>query len=139
MSDQNITNVPAVIPGIPEVKMQPAMIPGESNVREQLETIRETVVAESNGHRREVADPVLKAKQLIVDNYNDHRNASRVPAMTVELVNVLWFSGNRWNFKAVLEFTVVKNLMYMVSWNARRGEGYIDIFEKNVGVKVTED
>jgi hypothetical protein len=120
-------------PNIPVFK-EPVMVPGESALVEQLEAIK-PAINEANGSNEpddenDLDDPVMKAKKIVVDNYNLHRNKSRVPAMTTELVNVLWFTGTRGNFKAVLEFTVVHGLMYVVAYNARRGEAYVDVYKK---------
>jgi hypothetical protein len=113
---------------------EPVQVPGESALVEQLKAIR-PVIDVANGSdpqddEDDLDDPIMKAKKLVVDNYNLHRNKTRNPAMTVQLAQVLWFTGTRGNFKASLEFPVVHGLLYTVSYNARRREAFIDIHKK---------
>jgi hypothetical protein len=118
MSDQNdvVTEEPK------------APVPGESSLQEQLAAIKPAIEA-ANGSSQDV-DPIEKAKQLVVDNYNKHRNPRQVPAMTPELVVVLWFTGTRKHFRMVCEFTVVQSLRYEVSYNGRTGMAFIDVYKK---------
>lgn len=113
----------------------PVVVPGESDLQHQLEAIRPEV-AKASGSRTDTRDPVMKAKQLVTDNYNRHRNADIFPAMTVGLVNVLWFTSTRNFFKATCEFTVVYGFIYVVSYNSRKREGYIEVFKKQSAVKL---
>lgn len=134
MSDTTTTEAPAV-----------NFIPGEAPFKQQLkELVKESTPATKeervvNLPRSSEMDPVEKAKQLVMENYNAFRNASRVPALTVDLVTVLWFSGSRNNWKAQLESPIVHGLRYEVSYNARRGEAFIDVFKKINNVKATDN
>jgi Family of unknown function (DUF6275) len=121
MPDQNDVvpaNVPVVAPGVP----------GESHYKEQLAAIKPVI--EDNGSSPEIYDPVMKARQIVTDFYNSTRNEHLFPAMTAELVRILWFTGTRGNFKATCEFTVVHNLQYVISYNSRKKEAYIEVFKK---------
>jgi hypothetical protein len=119
------------------LKSAPEVIPGESRIQEQLAAIK-PVVAQANPGNDDDVDPVTKAKQLVVDNYNQHRNPKQVPAMTVDLVQVLWYTGSRGNFRAICEFPVVHGLRYEVSYNVRRKEAFIDVYKKISTLKLED-
>jgi len=129
MSDEGVTVAEAPKPG--------PTVPGETAFRQQLVEIRD-IVAISSGIQDELDDPIAKAKQLVVDNYNEHRNKTRTPAMQPDFVIVLWYTGSRGNFKAVCEFTVVHGLRYEVSYNARKKEAFVDVYKKTHNIKLTD-
>lgn len=108
-------------------------VPGEAALREQLEAIRPAIVeeAKSNGDRvvGEV-DPIPIMKQLVVDNYNRHRNTSKTPELTPDLVRISWFSGSRGNYRCIADAAILHGLRYEVSWNERHQKAYILIFKK---------
>jgi len=86
---------------------------------------------DSDGH-------IDKAKQLVVDNYNAHRDRGKTPAITADLVYIVWFVKALGNWKAIVVSPVVRGLLYEVTYNGRRGEAYITIFKKINDVKISD-
>lgn len=131
MSDEQVTET------------QHEYVPGESNAKEQLKKFASRVNGSApknvtpSDKAREITDPVTKAKQIVVDNYNEHRDPSRMPALTPELVTVVWFTGTRMNWKADLECQIVQGVRYEVSFNARRNEANLLVFRKINNLRVS--
>lgn len=107
---------------------------GESDLKGQLAAIK-PAVAEASGEEI-LDDPIGKLKQIVVDNYNEYRNKKIAPAMTTDLVVVLWYTGSRGNFKAICEFAIVHGVLYVVSYNVRKKEAYVDVYRKNNTVRL---
>lgn len=117
-------------------------VPGESPFKEQLEHVRESIVAEVTDPNADdefdTDDPIMKAKMLVVKNYNEHRDKRRAPAMLTDFVVVLWFTGNRGNFRAICEFTVVHGIRYEISYNARKREAFLDVYKKTNNTRLVD-
>lgn len=79
-----------------------------------------------------------KAKQLVVDNYNSHHDSSKTPPLTIELVYVVWFSKVLDSWKAMIGSSVVKGLLYEVTYNGARSEAYVDVYKKINNVKIAD-
>lgn len=79
-----------------------------------------------------------KAKQVVVDNYNSHRDRGKTPAITSDQLHIVLFVKALENWKAVVVSPVIRGLLYEVSYNGRRGEIYITIYKKINDVKIVD-
>jgi Family of unknown function (DUF6275) len=79
---------------------------------------------------------LILAKRLVVDNYNTHRLADENPPITIDDVFVLSFTKVMYNWKAIVTSTVVRGLVWMITFNGSRSEAYIEIYKKVNNVKV---
>jgi len=77
------------------------------------------------------------SRQAVVDNYNSHRDAGRSPELTIDAVHVVWFSKTLGSSKAVIASSVVRGLLWEVTFNGHKHELYIDIYKKLNNVKVS--
>jgi hypothetical protein len=77
------------------------------------------------------------AKELVVDNYNRHHDSGRTPPLTMGDVFIVWFVKTLENWKAVVGSSVLRGLLYEVSYNGEESEAYIEIFKKINSTKVT--
>lgn len=57
---------------------------------------------------------LLTAKNLVVKNYNDHRN-NRLAPISINEVNVVWFSQTIENWKVILNSPVARGLLWEVT------------------------
>jgi hypothetical protein len=89
-------------------------------------------------YRNESDAHLDRAKQLVVDNYNAHRDRGKTPPITADLVHIVWFVKALGNWKAIVVSPVVRGLLYEVTYNGRRAEAYITIFKKINDVKITD-
>lgn len=79
---------------------------------------------------------LLTAKTLVADNYNEHHDDSETPPLDIDDIYILVFAKALNNWKAVLASTVVRGLVWMVSFNGGKNEAYIEIYRKINNVKV---
>lgn len=79
---------------------------------------------------------LMDAKRLVVDNYNEHREAARSSPLTMDSVYIVWFAKTLGNWKAIVASPVTRGLLWEVAFNGHRKEAYIDIYKKLNSVKV---
>jgi hypothetical protein len=109
----------------------PKFIPGEMiPVKEQLESVSASPMSMAKPE-----DPFVKAKRLICKNYNESRDKDRVPALTPELVSIIWFSGSQNNWKAVGQSHLVHGIRFEVAYNRQHAQAFIDVYRKINSVK----
>lgn len=77
------------------------------------------------------------AKELVVDNYNRHHDSHRTPPLTMADVFIVWFAKTLDNWKAVVGSSILRGLLYEVSYNGGESEAYIEIFKKINSTTVT--
>lgn len=97
-------------------------------------------------NRRQQDDPdkyLMQAKALVVQNYNEHRDPRRSPMLTMDLVYITTFSKTLSSWKALVGSTVVRGLLWEVTFNGEKNEfdepkneAYIDIFQRLNHVKI---
>lgn len=89
-------------------------------------------------YRNESDGYIEKAKKLVTDNYNAHRDRGKTPAITADLLHIVWFVKALGNWKAIVVSPVIRGLLYEVTYNGRRGEANITIFKKINDVKIPD-
>lgn len=90
--------------------------------------------------RQQTEDPdkyLLQAKALVVQNYNEHRDSRRSPMLNMDLVYITSFSKTLGSWKALVGSTVVRGLLWEVTFNGEKNEAYIDIFKRLNHVKIS--
>lgn len=100
---------------------------------------RQTVFQWST-HKRAEEYPdrfMLLAKQLVVDNYNRHHDSDRTPPLKMSDVFIVWFAKTLDNWKAVVGSSILRGLLYEVSYSGEESEAYIEIFKKINSTRVT--
>lgn len=117
-------------------KPRQEFVPGETAIAEQLQNLRTEMAGDVPQASDDDDDPIARAKQLVADNYNEFRNPKRTPALTPELITVLWFNGSRSNWKAVCESSIVHGIRYEVSCNMRKKQAFINVYRKSNNVEV---
>ena len=71
-----------------------------------------------------------KAKQLIVDMFNEDVEKTDGFTLTVDDVYIVWWSKTLQNWKALLSTTVSDGMYYEVTYNGDKQETYIDAYKK---------
>lgn len=80
---------------------------------------------------RQDPDRFLRAaRQLVVDNYNANRNPKRTQELTIDKVYVDSFMKTLANWKAIVGCTVLKGLLWEVSYNGQKKTAYISVYKK---------
>ena len=78
-----------------------------------------------------------KAKQIVIDYYNEHVEITDNKKLTESEVFVVWFSKTLQNWKALVSTTISDGMYYEVTYNGDKKETYLDAYKKweNVCVK----
>lgn len=78
-----------------------------------------------------------KAKQIVIDYYNDRVEKTDNKKLTESEVFVVWFSKTLQNWKALISTTISDGMYYEITYNGNKKETYLDAYKKweNVCVK----
>lgn len=81
-----------------------------------------------------------KAKQIVIDYYNEHVEITDNKKLTESEVFIVWFSKTLQNWKALVSTTISDGMYYEVTYNGDKKETYLDAYKKweNVCVKDEE-
>ena len=71
-----------------------------------------------------------KAKQIVVDYYNDNVEKTDGVELTQDNVFIVWFSKTLQNWKAMVSTTVSDGMYYEVTYNGNDKETYLDAYKK---------
>ncbi len=82
-----------------------------------------------------------KAKQIVIDYYNEHVEITDNKKLKESEVFIVWFSKTLQNWKALISTTISDGMYYEVTYNGDKKETYLDAYKKweNVCVKDVED
>lgn len=82
-----------------------------------------------------------KAKQIVIDYYNEHVEITGNKKLKESEVFIVWFSKTLQNWKALVSTTISDGMYYEVTYNGDKKETYLDAYKKweNVCVKDEED
>ncbi len=78
-----------------------------------------------------------KAKQIVIDYYNEHVEITDNKKLKESEVFIVWFSKTLQNWKALISTTISDGMYYEVTYNGDKKETYLDAYKKweNVCVK----
>jgi hypothetical protein len=77
-----------------------------------------------------------KAKQLVADNYNEHRDARYTPPISKEDLFIISFSKVLMNWKAFVASSVARGLVYEVTYNGYNETAQIDVYRRINKLKI---
>lgn len=76
-------------------------------------------------------DKMLKrAKEVVVNYFNDHVEKTDNKKITEEDVFIVWFCKTLQNWKALVSTTVSDGMYYEVTHNGDKCETYLDAYKK---------
>lgn len=76
------------------------------------------------------------AKRLVMENYNEHHNEEESPPLIIDDLYIIWFTKVLNNWRAQVASSVVRGLVWMVTYNGSKSEAYIEVFRKINNTKV---
>lgn len=81
-----------------------------------------------------------KAKQIVIDYYNEHVEITDNKKLKESEVFIVWFCKTLQNWKALISTTISDGMYYEVTYNGDKKETYLDAYKKweNVCVKNVE-
>ena len=71
-----------------------------------------------------------KAKQIVVDYFNNHVDVTNNKKITTNDVFVVWFAKTLQNWKALVSTTVSDGMYYEITHNGDKKETYVDVYKK---------
>ena len=78
-----------------------------------------------------IADALLqKAKQTVVNHFNDRVDKTDKFEITKDDVYIVWFSKTLQNWKALVSTTIPDGVYYEVTYNGDKKETYLDVYKK---------
>ena len=84
-------------------------------------------------------DAMLKrAKELVVNYFNERVEVTDNKKITEDDVFVVWFCKTLQNWKALVSTTISDGMYYEITHNGDKGETYIDAYKKWVNVCVPD-
>ena len=81
---------------------------------------------------------MLKAKQVVIDYFNEHVDKTDNKQITYDDVYIVWFSKTLQNWKALVSTTISDGMYYEVTYNGDKNETYVDVYKKWENVCVTD-
>ena len=79
-----------------------------------------------------------KAKQLVVNYYNNRVEKTDDFEITEENVFIVWFCKTLQNWKALVSTTVSDGMYYEVTYNGDKQETYLDAYKKWENVRIPD-
>ena len=79
-----------------------------------------------------------KAKQLVVNYYNNRVEKTDDFGITEENVFIVWFCKTLQNWKALVSTTVSDGMYYEITHNGDKHETYLDAYKKWENVRIVD-
>lgn len=73
---------------------------------------------------------IEKAKQVVMDFFNEEAEKTDDFKLTIDGVYVVWFCKTLQNWKALVSTTVSNGMYYEVTYNGDKDEIYLDAYKK---------
>lgn len=80
-----------------------------------------------------------KAKQIVIDYYNEHVEITDNKKLKESEVFIVWFSKTLQNWKALISTTISDGMYYEVTYNGDKKETYLDAYKKWENVCVNDE
>ena len=77
-----------------------------------------------------------KAKQIVVDYFNMHADATDHKQITKDDVFIVWFCKTLQNWKALVSTIIPDGMYYEITHNGDKGETYLDAYKKWENVRI---
>jgi hypothetical protein len=76
------------------------------------------------------------AKQVVCDNYNTHRNATKRPALEPRMINLLWYSMVSGVWRCQLTSPTLDGLIFEVTYFQARSVTRLEVYKKLNNVNI---
>ena len=73
---------------------------------------------------------IEKAKQIVVDYFNNRKDKTDHVYITTDEVFIVWFCKTLQNWKALVSTTIPDGMYYEITHNGDKGETYLDAYKK---------
>lgn len=84
-------------------------------------------------------DAMMKrAKELVVNYFNDHVDKTDKKTITEDDVFIVWFCKTLQNWKALVSTTISDGMYYEITHNGDKNETYLDAYKKWENVRIPD-
>jgi hypothetical protein len=80
---------------------------------------------------------LTQAKQYVMDNYNGHHGDQDTPPLILGDLYIVSFVKTLNHWRAHVASSVVRGLMWIVTYNGSKSEAYIEVYRKINNIKVS--
>ena len=88
---------------------------------------------------KKMNDAMMKrAKELVVNYFNDHVDKTDKKTITEDDVFIVWFCKTLQNWKALVSTTISDGMYYEVTHNGDKNETYLDAYKKWENVRIPD-
>lgn len=81
---------------------------------------------------------IEKAKQIVVDYFNNHADKTDHVFITKDEVFIVWFCKTLQNWKALVSTTISDGMYYEITHNGDKGETYLDAYKKWENIRIPD-
>ena len=79
-----------------------------------------------------------RAKELVVNYFNDHVDKTDKKMITEDDVFIVWFCKTLQNWKALVSTTISDGMYYEITHNGDKNETYLDAYKKWENVRILD-
>ena len=79
-----------------------------------------------------------KAKQIVVDYFNMHADATDHIQITKDDVFIVWFCKTLQNWKALVSTIIPDCMYYEITYNGDKCETYLDAYKKWENIRIPD-
>lgn len=79
-----------------------------------------------------------RAKELVVNYFNDHVDKTDKKTITEDDVFIVWFCKTLQNWKALVSTTISDGMYYEITHNGDKNETYLDAYKKWENVRIPD-
>lgn len=84
-------------------------------------------------------DAMMKrAKELVVNYFNNHVDKTDKKTITEDDVFIVWFCKTLQNWKALVSTTISDGMYYEITHNGDKNETYLDAYKKWENVRIPD-
>ena len=88
---------------------------------------------------KKMNDAMMKrAKELVVNYFNDHVDKTDKKTITEDDVFIVWFCKTLQNWKALVSTTISDGMYYEITHNGDKNETYLDAYKKWENVRIPD-
>ena len=79
-----------------------------------------------------------RAKELVVNYFNNHVDKTDKKTITEDDVFIVWFCKTLQNWKALVSTTISDGMYYEITHNGDKNETYLDAYKKWENVRIPD-
>lgn len=79
------------------------------------------------------------AEAAVIENFNSHRKPDRSPELTIDGIQMVWFSKVMTGHTVIFMSPLARGLLWQITYNRSKHEMYLDVYSKLNNTKISMD